>query len=137
MAYHASDPSVDLSRVSAARVCAVTWPFLFVAALYALSPISIQVYPPFSMAPATFRILVIVPRDASNRNLCYSYGTNDVIDRRSCLSMDGENAKRAYTTYWNIRTPGEYTATAVLTRMENGKEKVYSDRAPLRVIGPE
>lgn len=113
----------------------MTWPFLFVAALYALSPISIQVYPPFSMAPATFRILVIVPRDASNRNLCYAYGASDVIDRRSCLSLDGERAKRSYITYWNIRAPGDYTATAVLTRMEDGKAKLYIDRQPFHVLG--
>lgn len=110
-------------------------PLLFVAALYFLNPLTLSVYPQLSGSPATFRFLVIVPRDATNRHLCYGYSRDGLDDRKSCLSLDGAKAKRAYWTYWHIRTAGEYTATAILTRMEDGREKTYASHQPFRVVG--
>jgi hypothetical protein len=113
----------------------VRLPFLFIAALYLYSPLTLNVYPTVSAAPATFRFLIIVPRDKSNREICFGYSGNE--DRKSCTTLDGENSRRVYTTYWNIRAAGEYTATAELTRMEDGQRKRVTQSQPFRVIGPE
>lgn len=128
-----ADTRVDLSYLSAARIRAVTLPFLFVAALYWLSPVTLSVYPPFGMAPASFRALVMVPRDKGNRKICYGFDGPEY--KQSCVQLDGDQARRVYTAYWNIRTAGEYEASAVVTRIENGKEKTYTDTRPFRVLG--
>lgn len=113
----------------------MNFPFLLIFALYAVTPVSLTVFPQFGMAPATFRFLVIVPRDEQNRQICFGYSGAE--DRRSCTTMDGANASRVYTTYWHIRTTGDYVADATLLRMEHGREKTYRETQPFRVIGPE
>lgn len=110
-------------------------PLLFVAALYFLNPLTLSVYPQLSGSPATFRFLVIVPRDASNRGLCYSYELDGLAARKSCTTLDGTNARRVYTSYWDVRVPGEYVARAELTRMVDGRAKIVSASQPFRVIG--
>lgn len=117
-------------------------PFLFVAALYsaALNPVMLTVYPPFSLPPATFRITVLAPRHADNRNLCLSIADADDDRnylRRSCQSMAGELERKVRTVYWDLRSPGEYVAVADLTRMEDGREKHYVSRQPFRVLGEQ
>lgn len=118
----------------------MSWPFLFVAALYTLNPVTLTVYPPFGLPPATFRITVLTPRHADNRNLCISFA--DVDDdrapiRRSCQSMAGDLERRVRTVYWDVRSAGEYVAVADLTRMEQGRETHYVQRQPFRVLGVE
>ena len=110
-----------------------TFPFLFVAALFFVPPVSLSVHPAFALAPATFRILVIVPRDARNRQACWGFTGPE--DRKSCVQLDGDQARRTYTVYWNVRTAGEYLASAILTRSEDGRERIYREDRPFRVIG--
>ena len=110
-----------------------SFPFLFVAALFFVQPVSLRVYPAFAMAPATFRFLVLVPRDTRNRQLCYGYSGNE--DRKSCVQLDGDQARRTYTAYWSLRTAGEYQAMAIVTRNEGGAIKSYVETQPFRVIG--
>lgn len=133
---------LDLSGVPAPRACAVKLPFLFIAAMYALMPatVNLSVYPTVAMPPATFRVLVIVPRHAENRQLCvaYSLSTDPLVPiRRSCQSMSGEQERRVRTLYWDVREAGEYEASATVTRMTDGRERVYTERQPFRVIGME
>ncbi len=109
------------------------FPFLFVAALYTLNPVTLSLYPKFAMAPATFRITVMAPRNAANRLVCFQVDGPEL--RKSCMSLDGENSQRVWSVYWELRTSGEYVAEATLTRMEDGKTKTYVDRQPFRVIG--
>jgi hypothetical protein len=110
--------------------------FLLVGAMWFLpSPLSLSVYPAFGMAPATFRFLVIVPRDARNRQLCYGYSGSE--DRKSCVQLDGDQARRTYTAYWSLRTAGEYQAVATVTRNEGGQIKSYVETQPFRVLGVE
>jgi hypothetical protein len=114
----------------------VTWPCLFVDALYAnIAPVSISLAPPFSLAPATFRITVIVPRHPENRRICF--GVSGPEDKKSCMDLPGFEARRSWTVYWSLRTAGEYQAEAVLTRIEQGKEQRYRDVRSFRVIGME
>jgi hypothetical protein len=108
---------------------------LLIGALYSLPAVSISVYPHFSGSPATVRITVLVPRHLENRRLCFGYSGNE--DRRSCLDLDGFTARRSWTVYFDIRSPGEYQAEAVLTRMTDGKETYFRQQAPFRVIGFE
>jgi hypothetical protein len=110
-------------------------PLLLVFALFTLNPITISVYPQFAMTPATFRITVLVPRHAENRNLCF--GVSGPEDKKSCLSLDGEQARRTWTVYWTLRGSGEYEAVADLTRNEAGQIRHYVERQPFRVIGYE
>ena len=112
-----------------------SYPLLLVFALYSLNPITVSVYPAFAMAPATFRITVLVPRHLENRKLCLSYDGGEM--RRSCHDLQGFNSRRSWTVYWGVRTAGEYSASAELTRMENGKERIYRTAQAFRVIGME
>ena len=111
------------------------YPLLLIFALWSLNPVTVSVYPHFAMRPATFRITVLVPRHEQNRRLCYE--TTGPEDKRSCFSINGADDRRAWTVYWEIRTAGEYTASAILTRSEQGREKTYRDDQPFRVIGME
>jgi len=108
---------------------------LFVAALYTLNPVTISIYPPASMAPATVRITVLVPRHLDNREVCYGFSGPE--DKKSCLTLDGWQARRTWTVYWPIRTAGEYLAEATLTRVTEGKTQTYRQQAPFRVVGFE
>jgi hypothetical protein len=110
-------------------------PFLLIFALYSLNPVTISVYPHFAMQPATFRITVLVPRHVDNRKLCYAVTGPE--EKRSCLSLDGWQARRTWTVYWELRTAGEYEATATLTRMVDGREQRHVQAQPFRVIGIE
>jgi len=108
---------------------------LFVAALYTLNPVTISIYPPASMAPATVRITVLVPRHLDNREVCYGFSGPE--DKKSCLTLDGWQARRTWTVYWPIRTAGEYLAEATLTRVTEGKTQTYRQPAAFRVLGFE
>lgn len=112
-----------------------SFPFLFVAALYTLHPTTISVYPAVAMAPATFRITVLVPRHLENRQICF--GVDGPELKRSCVQLDGFNARRSWTVYWELRGSGEYMASAVLTRMTDGREKTFRNEQPFRVLGME
>lgn len=109
-------------------------PFLFVAAL-TLNPVTLSLYPQLAHAPATFRLTVMVPRHAENRQICYSVDGPEL--KRSCLTLNGAEDRRVWTVYWSLRTAGEYEAVATLTRIEAGRERLYVDRRPFRVIGME
>jgi hypothetical protein len=112
------------------------WPFLLIAALYASVPaVTISIAPPFSLAPATFRITVIVPRHPDNRKICFSVEGPEM--KRSCEDLPGFEARRTWTVYWSLRTAGEYQAEAELTRMESGKAQHYRDVRSFRVLGME
>ncbi len=111
------------------------FPFLFVAALYSLNPVTLSIHPPASMAPATFRITVLVPRHLDNRKICY--GVDGPELKNSCFTLDGWQARRTWTVYWSLRVAGEYEATADLLRIEGGKEKHYVQRQAFRVVGFE
>ena len=108
-------------------------PFLFIAALFTLNPVTVDVYPPFGMAPASFRIRVMAPRHAANRAICY--GVEGPELKRSCFTLEGAQAQRIWTVFWELRAPGEYEASATLTRIEDGREKYYRARRPFQVIG--
>lgn len=116
-------------------VCALSFPFLFIAAFYVLNPVTVSLYPPFAMSPATFRITVMVPRHAQNRQLCYAIDGPEM--KKSCIQLDGESSQKVWTVYWDLRTAGEYEASAVLTRMTDGRERTYRDSHPFRVLGYE
>lgn len=108
---------------------------LLIFALYSLNPVTLSVYPAFAMQPATFRITVLVPRHVENRRLCYDVTGPE--DKRSCFSINGAEDRRVWTVYWNLRTAGDYTASAILTRMEDGRERIYREERPFRVLGME
>ena len=108
-------------------------PFLFIAALYAVSPLTLTVYPPVSHAPASVRIRVVTERHAANRSLCYGYDGPQF--KRSCLELDGAHDRRSFTVFWELRQDGEYEAQAVLTRIEDGRISRYTDQQPFRVVG--
>lgn len=110
-------------------------PFLLIFALFTLNPVTISVYPQFAMTPATFRVTVLVPRHVENRLMCYSVDGPEL--RRSCISLDGEHSQRVWTSYWELRTSGDYVANAELTRVHLGKTERHTDRQPFRVIGGE
>lgn len=110
-------------------------PLLLIFALFTLNPVTISVYPHFSLPPATFRITVLVPRDATNRRICWKVDGPEL--RSSCLDLAGTDARKAWQVFWDLRTPGEYEAVATLTRMVEGREKVFTDRQPFRVLGME
>lgn len=112
----------------------MSW-FVFIAALYTLNPLTISVYPPVSMAPATIRITVMVPRHVANRWLCF--GVDGPELKRSCLELDGEASRKVWTVYWAFRSVGTYEASAVLTRLVDGRVTHVADRQPFQVIGPE
>lgn len=109
--------------------------FLFVAALYTLNPVTISIYPQFAMSPATFRITVMVPRHLENRQICYSVDGPEF--KKSCVSLDGWQARRTWTVFWDLRTGGEYEAVAVLTRITEGRTEQFRSQQPFRVIGIE
>ena len=111
------------------------WPFLFVAALFSLNPITLTIYPAFAMRPATFRITVLVPRHEQNRRVCWQVDGPEL--KRSCLSINGAEDRKSWTVYWELRTAGEYLASAILTRSEDGRERIYREDRPFRVIGME
>lgn len=112
----------------------MTWPFLFVAAMFTLNPVTVSVYPSFAMVhAASFRITVMVPRHLDNRHLCF--GVTGPEDKKSCLTLDGFQARKTWTVYWTLRTAGEYQAMADLTRIEAGNERHYVSQQPFRVIG--
>jgi hypothetical protein len=108
---------------------------LLIGALYALPHVSISVYPSVGMSPFTVRITVLVPRHLDNRHLCFGYSGNE--DKVSCMDLAGMEARRSWTVYWSLRTPGEYQAEAVLTRMEAGRTQTYRQSQPFRVLGFE
>jgi hypothetical protein len=111
-----------------------SWPWIFIAALYALpAPVTVSVYPTFGMPPAMFRITVLAPRHAENRLLCFAADGPEL--RRSCQTLHGEASQRVWTVYWTVRTPGAYVAEAILTRMEDGRARIYVSREPFRVVG--
>ena len=111
-------------------------PFLFIAALFFVpNPVTLDVYPPVAMAPATFRFRVIAPRHIDNRVICWGYDGPQL--KRSCLTLDGQYDRRVWTVYWDLRVGGEYEASAMLTRVEDGRVKRYSDARYFRVIGLE
>ena len=112
-----------------------TWPFLFVAALYSLNPVTVSVYPSVSMSPATYRITVLVPRHFDNRRICFGYSGNE--GRTSCVDLEGWTSRRSWTVYYDIRTAGEYQAEAVLTRITEGREQIHRSQQPFRVVGIE
>jgi hypothetical protein len=108
---------------------------LLIGALYALPPVTISVYPSISMVPATVRLTVLAPRHVDNRRICLSYDGGEM--RRSCEDLQGIGSRRSWTFYWDVRTAGEYIATAKLTRMESGREHIYTSNQSFRVIGIE
>jgi hypothetical protein len=126
---------VGLSGLPPARLRAVTWPFLFIAALYTLTPVTLTVHPRVGMAPSTFRVTVIVPRHFDNRRICFGYSGNE--DRKSCLDLEGWTSRRTWTVYYDIRTAGEYVAEAILTRVTDGREETFQQSQPFRVVGFE
>lgn len=110
-------------------------PFLLIFALYSLNPVTVSIYPRFAMSPATFRLTVLVPRHAENRRACWQVDGPEL--KASCVQLDGLEARRSFTVYWDLRTAGDYTASAILTRMEQGREKTYRDDQPFKVLGME
>lgn len=108
-------------------------PFLFIAAFFTLTPVTLSIYPPVSMAPATFRIRTIIDRHEANRTLCVAYEGPEY--KRSCFPIDGAQSARVFQSYWNLRVSGEYEAVADLTRMEAGTERHYVERHAFRVLG--
>lgn len=106
---------------------------LTIGAMFTLNPLTLSLYPPVSMAPATVRITVLAPRNPGNRLLCWQVDGPEF--RKSCRSLDGENAPRVWSVYWNLRTSGEYVAEAVLTRVTEGKTQTYRETQPFRVVG--
>lgn len=112
----------------------MSWfPFLFVAALYTLHPVTISVYPHFAMSPATFRITVLVPRHPQSRRICF--GVDGPELKKSCEDLAGWESRKSWTVYWSLRSPGDYEATAILTRNEQGRDKQYRSVQPFRVLG--
>lgn len=107
---------------------------LLIGALY-VNPVTISVYPAVGLPPATFRITVLVPRHAANRRLCYQ--TDGPELKRSCIDLAGEDARRVFTVYWELRTSGEYEASATLTRNVEGRNQVHVSRQAFRVLGLE
>lgn len=109
---------------------------LMAGAIYAFlpPPVSLNVWPGFAqMAPATFVFVVIAPRHPDNRGACFEY---DGPERKSfCWTLDGEKARRTWRFEWPLRTSGEYTATATVTRSEQGTDKQYRSVQPFRVLG--
>jgi hypothetical protein len=55
--------------------------------------------------------------------------------RDSCQTMDGAQGSRVRTVYWPIRSPGAYEALAVLTRIEDGRERTYRSVQGFEVLG--
>src|SRR5689334_2113840 len=99
-------------------------PFLFVAALYALmpAPVTLFIRPTFSMAPASFQATILIERHDGNRLLKVEYDGPEY--KSSEYQLDGATSKRAFQPrVWELRSAGEYLATATLTRIVEGKEK--------------
>ena len=131
MGYDAS--GARLPGLSRSWLCGMSVPFLLIFALFTIPDVSLSVSPSFAQSPATFRFLVLVPRHPDNRRICVSFDGPEM--RLHCEDLDGDKARRSLTTYWSLRTAGEYEAVAVLTRIEQGREKAYMETRAFRVFG--
>lgn len=113
----------------------ITFPWLFIAALYTINPISLSVWPGFAQVqPATFTFVVRIQRDPQNRTACFV--TDGPERRSSCWLMDGQS-QQSYRFERTFRVGGEYEATAIVTRDVQGQEQSFTEARPFRVIGPE
>lgn len=110
-------------------------PFLFIAALFALNPLTLTVSPVTSVAPVTVRVRVITERHADNRALCVSYDGPEY--KRSCHTLNGSDDARTWTLYWAFRIGGEYRAVAELIRVEQGQTRQYVVAQAFQIIGWE
>lgn len=107
-----------------------TYAALQLLAALQTAPIRISVYPNAGF-PSTFRILIRTARHADNRELCFKLPP----DRESCHEVHGEAEPRSWTIYYEVRNPGSYTASADLTRIEQGQARHYVARAEFQVLG--
>lgn len=96
-----------------------------------IEPVRISVYPQAAF-PSTFRILIRTAQHPDNRQLCFELQPL----RKSCHAVDGEHEPRSWTIFYEIRSPGNYTATADLLRVEGGREKHYLASSNFQVLGP-
>lgn len=109
-------------------------PFLFVWAIFALSPVTISVFPPAQLPPAPFRVRAIVARHADNRRLWIEIDGPEY--KRSLFEIEGAQAQRVFEPVRvELRAAGEYVATATLVRIEGGRERNFIARQPFRVLG--
>lgn len=118
-------------------------PFLFVAALFALNPITISVYPAVTMPSGGIRVRAIIERNPDNRQLRLVALLDGTFEMRATpFQIDGAQSQRVFSPTntcgcWFDLPSGEYQAVAELTRMEHGRERRYSVRENFRVLGEQ
>lgn len=116
-------------------------PLLIVWALYTLNPVTISVYPAFTIEGGGIRVRAIIERHAQNRSLVLEAVRFQIFqERRTPFQLDGAQRQRVFTPTnacicWQDLPAGEYDAVATLTRMEDGKARIYRSVQPFRVIG--
>lgn len=96
-------------------------------------PVTINVYPPATMVPGTFRVRIQIAHHPENRALCWVY--DGPQRNRFCWELHGLAAPKTETVFWFLRVPGAYIASADLTRMEGGTERHYIARQTFDVLG--
>lgn len=97
-------------------------------------PIVLRVYPEVCLAPCSIRIEWRIPRHSNNRNYAIVLKEDAIEINSHSKSMDGENERAAFSPiYIEGLGGGEYSVEAVLTRIENGKEKEYKSVKKIRV----
>lgn len=112
-------------------------PFLLVWAIFALSPVTISVVPAFSAAhPAQFNARATIERHADNRLLELAFDGPEY--KFTAFQIDGAQPQRVFAPVRvEFTAPGEYLATATLTRIEGGRAHHYVASQPFRVLGLE
>lgn len=120
-------------------------PFLFVAALYALTPrpVMVNVRPAFAMEPGGFHVYAMIEKHADNRQLVLEAVLWETFHvRRTPFQVDGAQSQRVFRPTnrclcWDDLAAGDYEAVATLTRITDGRTQVFVDRQPFRVLGAD
>ena len=94
----------------------------------ALAPVTLQVYPHMSLAPAEVRLTVRVEPHESNRRLAVAWG-RDIEEGRSERQLD-EFSPRTFYFWPKLLGQGEWFAQASVLRANNG---VVSSRVHFQV----
>ena len=101
--------------------------------------VEIDVYPPFAMAPASFRVRAIIEPHPDNRALFLNYESAGTF-KSSYFQIDGAQRQRVFQptnacACWLDLPSGEYVASATLIRMTQGRARTLSAHMPFRVLG--
>jgi len=110
-----------------ARGCVCALVVMTTMVVGAKEPLSMQVYPAMSFAPANLSIRTRLEPDADNRGMEVIAESADFY-RSSAIQLEGDRAPRTATFEFRSLPPGEYEVTAVVIGTDRHRRALVRSR---------